>query len=99
MEIYIPGIKLPKDEPGAFRVVVMYVGADGKLRAECEGTHEVILVPEHNRLIDARKLHDKCYQHYEDYMNGKSDGKKAILNIEKEIMDAPTIIPASKEGE
>lgn len=56
MGVYIPGIKLPKDEPGAFQVIVMYVGADGKLRAECEGTHEVLPVPPHGRLIDADAL-------------------------------------------
>ena len=52
VNIYIPNIKLPKDEPGAFQVIVLYVGADGKLRAECNGTHEVTVVPPHGRLGD-----------------------------------------------
>ena len=56
MNIYLTDIKLPKDEPGAFKVIVMYVGADKKLRAECEGTHEVTIVPPHGRLIDADAL-------------------------------------------
>ena len=72
---------------------VEIIDADGEWK-----TSEAFPVPPHGRLIDARKLHDKCYQHYEDYMNGKLDGKKAILNIEKEIIGAPTIIPA-EEGE
>ena len=55
-------------------------------------------VSPHGRLIDARELRQACYQHYEDFMNGKIDGETAILNIEKEIIVAPTIIPAG-EGE
>lgn len=56
MDIYIPNIKLPKDEPGAFKVIVIYVDTDRKLRAGCEGTHEVTVVPLHGRLIDADAL-------------------------------------------
>ena len=58
----------------------------------------LVYVPAHGRLIDARELRQACYQHYEDFMNGKIDGETAILNIEKEIIVAPTIIPAG-EGE
>lgn len=55
-------------------------------------------VPPHGRLINARELRQACYQHYEDFMNGKINGETALLNIEKEIIGAPTIIPAV-EGE
>lgn len=89
MGVYIPGIKLPKDEPGAFQVIVMYVGADGKLRAECEGTHEVVPVPAHGRLIDtdAVMLEGGPYE-YDEWC------KWAL----EQYQDAPTIIP-SEEGE
>ena len=55
-------------------------------------------VPPHGELIEKGTLLDKCYQHYEDFMRGKVDGKTALLNIEKEIKAAPTVIPADKGG-
>ena len=93
MGIYIPDIKLPKDEPGAFQVIVMYVGADKKLRAECEGTHEVTIVPPHGRLIDADALMKS------DRMVGKlmMYGGEYVYT-QAEIDRAPTIIPA-EEGQ
>lgn len=88
MGIYIPGIKLPKDEPGAFQVVVMYVGADGKLRAECDGTHEVVLVPPHGRLIDA----DSLMRTFKDE-KGSYYGYESAVKGEA-IEAAPTVIEA-----
>ena len=63
------------------------------LFAQCE----LVEVPPHGRLIDVRMLCEKSYRHYEGFMKGKIDGRTALLNIEKEIIDAPTIIPAEKE--
>ena len=84
MGVYIPDIKLPKDEPGAFLIIVMYVGADGKLRAECEGTHEVIPVPPHGRLGNLDKLENEF-----------SDGQCYFAQgIKRRIRESPTIIPA-----
>ena len=63
-------------------------------------TCPVIRIPaRHGKLIEAEALLDKCYLHYENYMLGKIDGKTALLNIEKEIKSAPTIIPAEAEEE
>lgn len=91
MDIYIPDIKLPKDEPGAFQVIVMYVGADGKLRAECGGTHEVIAVPPHGRLIDADEIpYKKIMFEDDDFYYGVTSPY---------IDRMPTVIPASKEKE
>lgn len=56
----------------------------------------LVPVPAHGRLIEKSALLNKCYQHYEDYMFGKIDGKTALLNIEKEIKAAPVIIPAEE---
>ena len=98
MGLYIQNMEMPKEGQ------MLIIFPDGTAYVCFNGMRERLALAEaasvqpHGRLIDASKLHDKCYQHYEDYMNGKSDGKKAILNIEKEMMDAPTIIPA-EEGE
>ena len=93
MNIYIPNIKLPKDEPGAFQVIVLYVGADGKLRAECNGTHEVTVVPPHGRLGDLDAL---------EVDNGWLDNKDGTQThiqfvYANDIINTPTIIPASEE--
>ena len=53
----------------------------------------------HGKLIDAKELRNSCYKHYSDFIDGGIDGKTALLNIEKEIIAAPAIIPASEEGE
>jgi len=96
MNIYIPDIKLPKDEPGAFEVIVMYVGADKKLRAECEGTHEVTIVPPHGRLIDGDKVLEIAMEWCpdDDGTVGKIGDLRDLLD---EIEAMPTIIEA--EGE
>lgn len=103
MDIYIPNIKLPKDEPGAFQVIVMYVGADGKLRAECEGAHEVTAVPPHGRLGDLDALHNAIVAN----IIGSRCGEETSVEIaiSEEIIDdlmiidaQQTVIPASKEG-
>ena len=84
--IYIPGIIPPKDEPGAFKSIIMYVGADGKIRAECDGTHEVTIVPDHGRLIDGDELAAGCDDTY-------------WCRWLSEIEDAPTIIPEDDSPE
>jgi len=97
MGVYIKGIKLPKDEPGAFQVIVMYVGADGKLRAECEGIHEVVPVPPHGRCVDA----DRMLADNEIYYNqlGRPDGAVGARyqSVKRSIELASTIIPAEEE--
>ena len=93
MGVYIPDIKLPKDEPGAFQVIVMYVGADRKLRAECEGTHEVTIVPEHGDLIDKSGVEVLSWTDGE-YGSTFEDG---VLFVLDKLDELPVIIPA--EGE
>lgn len=95
MGVYMPDIKPPKDEPGAFKVIVMYVGADGKLRAKCEGTHELVSVPPHGRLIDAEKLGLSDF----DIVRCEGDFKEGLKMLLEKIDEAPTVIPASEEGE
>lgn len=92
MNIYIPNIKLPKDEPGAFQVIVMYFGADKKLRAECEETHEVTIVPPHGRLGDLDALMKKALI--------RSERRGRLVNVTDmvisayDIETAPTIVEA-----
>lgn len=97
MGVYISGIKLPKDEPGAFQVIVMYVGADGKLRAECEGTHEVVPVPPHGRLIDADELETVMSEGIAPSV--KDGGFTHPFDIIRAVANAPTIIPAEPLNE
>lgn len=93
MDIYIPDIKLPKDEPGAFKVIVIYVDTDRKLRAGCEGTHEVTAVPPHGRLIDADAPISLV-----DTRGEKVEVTVAHI-IEKNRGIVKAVIPASEEGE
>ena len=99
MNIYIPNIKLPKDEPGAFQVIVLYVGADGKLRAECNGTHEVTAVTPHGRLIDAsEKIGVQMYDDMtEDYYIDEMTIDDLLSHKGWVEADVPTIITASEE--
>ena len=91
MGVYIENMEMPTSP------VLFCVHPDGKVFADLEGgwrEYKAVPVQPHRRLIDAVMLRHKCYQHYEDFMNGKIDGETALLNIEKEIIGAPTIIPA-----
>lgn len=91
--IYLSGVDLPKNEPGAFEVIVMYRSVDGKIRAEHHGTHEVFVIPPHGRLIDAWPI----MKYITDGLNSADLGYDAI-KVMTEIEYAPTIIPA-EEGE
>ena len=101
MSILIKGIEMP--EEGNWRSVRIY--PDGTIGrpigfgdyALVEGA-KAVPVPPHGRLIEKSALLDDCYTEYEDFMNGKIDGKTALLNIERKIKTAPTIIPA-EDGE
>ena len=101
MSILIKGMEMPKD--GSWRSIRIY--PDGTIGrpigfgdyALVEGA-KAVPVPPHGRLIEKSALLDDCYTEYEDFMNGKIDGKTALLNIERKIKTAPTIIPA-EEGE
>lgn len=92
--IYIPGLEIPTSG----HITVIEINCLGGVRMNGKPIeNKVILVPDHGRLIEAVMLRHKCYQQYEDFMKGKIDGKTALLNIEKEIIDAPTIIPPKEE--
>ena len=85
--IYIPNIDLPKDEPGAFEVIVMYVSADKKIRAECHGTHEVTVVPDHGDLVSRDWLKKQ------GYFFPCATGSEYAIPL-RALLEAPTIISA-----
>lgn len=96
--IYLSGVDLPKNEPGAFKVIVMYRSIDGKIRAEHHGTHEVFVVPDHGGLVEKQKVVQKVY----DYCHTADDkycGPDDVGELWEEMQAMPTIIPADKEGE
>ena len=100
MDIYIPNIKLPKDEPGAFKVIVIYVDTDRKLRAGCEGIHEVTAVPPHGRLGDLDRL-EQMFVDIDNAPYSGFDGTEPFYSAEDAaqiIRLAPTVIPTSEEG-
>lgn len=107
MGVYIKGMEMPKD----CLKCPFCLFADGYWKCLVDGSHAdfggtcrpqncpLVEIPPHGRLIEKGVLLYKCYQHFEDFMLGKVDGKTALLNIEKEIKAAPTIIPASGGNE
>ena len=91
MGLYIPDLRLPAD--GDFELWIA-VGKDGSFTYNVrgdwrDGKQKVFMVPPHGRLIDADAvtLEDGPYE-YDDWC-------KWVL---EQYQDAPTVIPASKEG-
>ncbi len=87
--IYIHGMEMPVIE---LEWTIRH-GADGKWYAidtNAETTdgewHEIVPVPPHGRLIDA------------DALLNKLKGTQRYFDAKFDINEAPTIIPASKEG-
>ena len=95
--IYIPGMEMPTT--GIYFVSVDNTGGRDKAVATVErmlgnrdvrqivGSFELVPVPEHGRLIDADALRHTYYH------------APSFPNLCKAINEAPTVIPASKEGE
>ena len=95
--IYISGMEMPNINDYNGISCCLYKTLGGQLRLRNNETGEffdVIPVPDHGRLIEKSALNDACYTHFEDFMNGNINGKTALLNIEREIKAAPTVIQA-----
>lgn len=95
--IYIRGMKMP---PSCHECVAGYGGCCYVAPADADGICPdhgradfcpLVPVPNHGALIERKRLNDVCYTHFADFMEGKIDGKTALLNIEREIKAAPTI--------
>ena len=91
--IYIPGMELPDKN----HVVLLELNYDGKAFAAYDGGRtrlaefDAIPVPDHGRLIDA----DALIEQKEWAFDGV--GQTEMVNV-AEIVNAPTIIPADKDG-
>lgn len=101
MSILITGMEIPTIE---MEWTIRY-GADGKWYAidtnaeTSDGEwHEIIPVPPHGRLIDVDYADDYAYDELE-VANSYLTGWEAARAMQKIYRNAPTIIPASEEGE
>lgn len=98
MGVYIKGMEMP--ESGKYEVPIdntkgkdktvmsLFVRGEGGLI--CCGVYELVPVPPHGDLIDRDALGWS-------YINIRDDGMK--IYTQRAIDNAPTIIPASEEGE
>ena len=89
--IYISGIKMPEKE----QLVIFRIWGNGQVE-RLEGYRPFLLygvkatdIPNHGRLIDADAL--VTVSHYDDH-------DVCVVDLD-DIINAPTIIPASEEGE
>ena len=94
--IYIPGMEMPNKKNGA--VLIIY--PDGKCSFEEGKTYQAIPVPDHGRLVEADAVVEQIDE-WIDVVGYATVGKG--LSYYGELLgcieDAPTIIPADKEGE
>ena len=94
MSVLIKGMEMPKDG----ELLCINIHPDGKvcinLDLECEKVGEAVPVPPHGRLIDADATRVSFV-----YSEGTGDWSVPQMRTVLEIIDAaPTIIPASEEG-
>ena len=98
MGLYIQGIELPKEQNVPTWAVIFSNGEvriykDGFNTDQGNGKGTAIPVPPHGRLIDADALFEKVYKAWgTEYDAGESNWFMEMIN------EAPTIIPAKKEG-
>ena len=100
MGVYIKGMEMPTGP------VLFCIHPDGKVFADLEGNwreYKAVPVPKHGRLIDADALEDNNITYYAlPVLKNVTDAaiREAELVIRLKDLDAaPTIIPASEEGE
>lgn len=105
MSVYIKGMAMPKE--GSWKTIRIY--PDGTCavpnwQGDCtliKGT-KAAPIPPHGRLIDADALVDKHFgkEYLSKIMTADEDDMgTALVNIPLVINNAPTIIPADKEGD
>lgn len=92
MSIYISGVEMPKEHP-----LYITLRPDGSVHVwdsyngDSYGT-QAIYVPDHGRLIDADMMEKECCH------GCKNEFHKYENCIDCVLANAPTIIPADKEG-
>lgn len=110
--IYIPGMEMPTtglylvsvDNSCGKDETVMTVKRMLGNRDVCQiiGAYSLVPVPDHGRLIDADALDDILADQSEDAYNrthAPRSWERALSAMRDYLEDAPTIIPADKEGE
>ena len=97
--IYIKGFQI---KPG-IQTIDVGLDADVDIIALADGEiYDVIPVPDHGRLIDADALTAFCTEMQSIEWNNKAapySWAYAYESFEGDVDDAPTVIPAEKEGE
>lgn len=90
MGLYIKDMEMPKDGEKLYMITF----SDGKACASYKPFewHEVVPVSPHGRLIDADALK-------KEHLSGDLDLFAQRWSFLKDVNHAPTIIPASEEGE
>lgn len=101
MSILIKGMEMPTDGEA---VVLVISNENGKMLAEvdeyCGAVYESVPVPKHGRLIDADALEEWLFDDNPNPMKAPFRLCTADRTDVKFLMKkAPTIIPASEEGE
>ncbi len=95
MSILIKGMEMPSGN----NAVSIIIFPNGKVSLTHDKRFaeyaEAVSVPPHGRLIEAEKLGLSDF----DIVRCEGDFKEGLKMLIKKIDEAPTIIPASKEGE
>lgn len=97
-DVLIKNIEMPKEGRLTLQISAdgaVYVVNSCRITAETYTT-DAVPIPPHGRLIDADAL-NYTMLYKENWMRGT--GVEAPAVWKKDIEDAPTIIPASEEGE
>ena len=102
--LYIPNMTLP--ENNNWKTIRIYKNGEvayPNWQGDCTfaNTH-AISVPDHGRLIDANVLLSLCKEMEQIEWNNKASPYSwgyAYESFEDDIEEAPTVIPADKEGE
>lgn len=96
MSVYIPGMKMPQRD----EVITIYPDGTAhrhhlRLRLHISES-KAVPVPEHGRLIDADKLGKPGTIEEDTLWRGRIETEVYLAST---IYNAPTVIPADKEGE
>lgn len=97
--IYIPGMEMPRK--GQMLVIfpdgASYVCFNGMRERMAQTT--AVPVPDHGRLIDAKWVRDAIIPKWVENADDSFMYKRGMEDAYEVVRNAPTIIPADKEGE
>ena len=96
--IYISGLEMPE----GFAERGFVIRGDGRVRTFAGAVYDnaiAIPVPKHGRLTDTDALREKINRICDRYDAGIISSQTCMNLILQALISAPTIIPASEEGE